>query len=328
MLRVPVIHLAQNYTPRRPAMAKESVENLCLKAQRAIKEGDNELARRLYLQALGLKSDSPDIHYGLATVCFLLGDLTSAAHHFKEVTRLDPLRAGAFINLGAVYNRLGQLDDAIPVLRRGIQIDSNRGEGYYNLGLAYRRKGQSDLAIQAYREAVRVNPRMPDAHYNLGNLYMEKEQFGLAATHYQQALDLRPNWEKADHGLQRAEAAQSPAPKKGVAAEEGPTAPPPTLDPERIVDPTLHAALLSTLHKATIESEGHGRGFLKILESEIEPAIKELSSCLLYPDSSATEIDACVQKFESAIANMRSIQRSLQHTMERVRTVGDQLLKS
>src|SRR5947209_1752104 len=114
-------------------MAKESVDNLCQKAQRAIKEGDNELARRLYLQALGLKSDSPDVHYGLATVCFLLGDLTSAAHHFKEVTRLDPLRAGAFINLGAVYNRLGQLEDAIQALRRGIQLDTGRAEGYYNL---------------------------------------------------------------------------------------------------------------------------------------------------------------------------------------------------
>ena len=55
----------------------------------------------LYLQALGLRSDAPDVHYGLATVCFLLNDLTSAAYHFKEVTRLDPLRAGAFINLGA-----------------------------------------------------------------------------------------------------------------------------------------------------------------------------------------------------------------------------------
>src|SRR5436309_11499421 len=159
-------------------MAKENVETLCQKAQMAVAQGEYEAARQIYLQALGLKSDAPDVHYGLATVCFLLNDLTSAAYHFKEVTRLDPLRAGAYINLGAVYNRLGQLDDAIPVLRRGIQLDTNRAEGYYNLGLAYRRKGQTELAIQAYREATRVNPRFADAHYNLGNLYMEREQFG------------------------------------------------------------------------------------------------------------------------------------------------------
>src|SRR5205807_9005802 len=109
-------------------MAKETVETLCQKAQRALAEGNNDLARQLYLQALGLRSDVPDVHYGLATVCFLLSDLPSAAYHFKEVTRLDPLRSGAFINLGAVYNRLDLLDDAIPVLRRGIQLDHTRAE--------------------------------------------------------------------------------------------------------------------------------------------------------------------------------------------------------
>ena len=110
----------------------------------------------------------------MATGCFLLGELPLAAYHFKEVTRLDPQRTGAFINLGAVYNRLEQFDDAIPALRRGIQLDTNRAEGYYNLGLVYRRKGQPDMAIQAYREATRINPRMANAHFNIANIYLEK----------------------------------------------------------------------------------------------------------------------------------------------------------
>ena len=55
----------------------------------------------------------PDVHYGLATVYFQLRELTSAAHHFREVTRLDSHRAGAFVNLGAVLNLLQQYDEAI-----------------------------------------------------------------------------------------------------------------------------------------------------------------------------------------------------------------------
>jgi tetratricopeptide (TPR) repeat protein len=311
-------------------MAKESVNTLCQKAQRAIAEGDYDGARRIYLQALGLRSDAPDVHYGLATVCFLLNDLTSAAHHFKEVTRLDPLRAGAYINLGAVYNRLNQLDDAIPALRRGIQLDNKRAEGFYNLGLAYRRKGQPDRAIEAYREATRVNPRMADAHFNLANLYYEKEQFGLAVAHYRHALELKPNWEKAERCLAQAEAAVAGAgPVQGHAgpeqSEEAPVTP---LDPDRQVDPTVQGGLLTNLHKATVDSESYGRAFLKVVEAEIEPAIKELSSCLLYPDSTAAELDECVQKFETAIASMRNVQQSLQSSMERVRTLGEQLLRS
>src|SRR5437764_7821508 len=153
-------------------MVLPTIEVLCQHARQAIAERDWERARQAYLQALGLKSDAPDIHQGLATVCFQLRDLASAAHHFKEVTRLDPLRAGAFINLGAVYNLLDRLDDAVTALRRGIQLDSQRAEGYYNLGLVYRRKGQIDLAIHAYREALRLNPRMADACYDRRNLYL------------------------------------------------------------------------------------------------------------------------------------------------------------
>src|SRR5579885_2879604 len=107
-------------------MVAESVEKLCQRAREAMEGRNWERARQLYLQALGLRSDSPDVHYGLATVCFQLKDLHSAAHHFREVTRLDPLRAGAYINLGAVYNLLDQHDEAMTALRRGIQLDPQR----------------------------------------------------------------------------------------------------------------------------------------------------------------------------------------------------------
>ena len=103
---------------------------------------------------------------------------------------------------------------------------------------------------------------------------------------------------------------------------------PPVLDPERTVDPNIHGGLLNVLHRATIESENQTRSFLQVLENQIEPAIKELSSCLLYPDKSMGELDDCVQKFEAAMHSIRSAQRSLQTSMEQVRTVGEKLIKS
>src|ERR1700692_2104972 len=106
-------------------MAKDPLEQLREQAKEALSRGQYQEARQIYQQALGYRSDNPDVHYGMATVCFLLGDLHSAVYHFKEVTRLDPLRAGAFINLGAVYNRLEQYEEALTTLRRGIQLDAN-----------------------------------------------------------------------------------------------------------------------------------------------------------------------------------------------------------
>ena len=310
-------------------METDTVDALCLKAREAIAQRDPQRARQLYLQALGLKSDSPDVHYGLATVCFQVKELHSAAHHFKEVTRLDPLRAGAFINLGAVCNLLDQVDEAVAMLRRGIQLDPHRAEGYYNLALVYRRKGQVDLAIQAYREALRVNPQMADAHYNVANLFFEKKQNGMAVNHYKQALQLRPNWDKAQNGLAQVEAAQNQARAavEGVTAAAAPAPATAAVDLDRTVDPLAQGEMLASLHHATIESENYGRQLIKILEAEIEPALKDLSSCLLYPNSPGSELDHCVHKFESAIISMRNAERALHDSMERVRGFGEKLTK-
>lgn len=315
-------------------MAKETVDSLCQKAQQAITTGDHEQARLYYQQAIGLRSDNPDAHYGMATVCFLQGDLPSSAFHFKEVTRLDPLRAGAYINLGAVYNRLEQFDDAVAALRRGIQLDLNRSEGYYNLGLVYRRQEQNDLAIQAYREAVRVNPRMADAHYNVANIYYEKDQYALAVAHYKQALEIRPRWEKAQRGLAAAqeamgsagaEAAQEAAQASAAPQSARPTRP---LDPDRLVDGNIHGELLRSLHRATIDTETHGRSFLETVEKRVEPAIKELSSCLLYADTPLAEVSTNIKAFEEAVQAMRALQDNLKNHISRVKIIGDQLLKT
>lgn len=312
-------------------MSVLSVELLCQKARQAFEQRDPERARQYYQKALELKSDSPDVHYGLAAVCFQMRDLPGAAHHFREVTRLDPLRAGAFINLGAVYNLLEAFDDAVNALRRAIQLDPQRGEAYYNLGLVYRRKGQLELALQAYREALRVDPRMADAHYNLANIFLERGQYSPAFAHYKQALELRPKWQKAIDGLRQAETAIHEEKEAGAAGppqeqlSDDPTdlaAIAARIDPELILNPNVHGDILQLLHRATIDSETHGRSFLQVVEGDLEQAIKELSSCLLQPSTTAHELNECIVKFEAAMKSMRDAQKNLQGTVQKIRNLG------
>jgi Tfp pilus assembly protein PilF len=314
-------------------MGPGKIERLLLKAKQAIANRDWEKAKQGYLMALALRSDLPDIHYGLATVYFQLGELTSAAHHFREVTRLDPLRAGSYINLGAVLNLLQQYDEAITSLRRGIQLDPQRVEGYYNLGLVYRRKGQLELAIQAYREALRLNPRLADTHLNLANLLVEKGQFKNAIQHYDQALSIRPGWEKAQEArevavaeLSREDVTQAKATGAAAAAPAASRtgrAPAAANDLDRVADPATHTALLSTLNQAAVTSEDCGRLFQQVLADELETAIKELSSCLLYPDGPISELDACVSRFEAALEHMRTAQSNLERSLTRLHALHE-----
>jgi predicted TPR repeat methyltransferase len=267
-------------------------------------------------------------------VYFQLRELTSAAHHFREVTRLDPARAGAFVNLGAVLNLLGQHDDAVAALRRGIQLDAQRVEGYYNLGLVYRRKGQTDLAISAYKEAIRINPRMADAHLNLANLHLEKGQARQAAHHYELGLQIRPGWDKALDGLDHAKAAIAQehagrGPASGDTATGGSSAvlrsAPAGSDLDRPVDPVTHHAFLTSLHQTTIATEETGRLLQKIIDEEVEGALKELSTALLHSSGSRGELDTCLTKFETALNRMRSAHQALKTSITKVEEAGERL---
>jgi cytochrome c-type biogenesis protein CcmH/NrfG len=304
-----------------------NVEGLCQEARQSIAQGKIEQAHELYLQALDLNAELPDLHYGMATVCFMMNDLESAAYHFKEVIRLDPTRAGAFVNLGAVYNRMEQFDDAIQILRRSIQVDPKRAEGYYNLGLVYKKMGQTNLALQSYLEATRLNPRMVDAQYNLANLYVELGRYNLAIVHYRQVLQLRPNWDKALAGLAQAEEAQNAQRQTETpveaASEPSEASESKTLD--KTVDPFAQGVLLDTLHHATIDSESRNKQFQQTIEQQIEPIIKELSNLLLSPDTKSMELEQCVKRFEAAVTTMLNSQRKLASSLERIYSLGEKL---
>lgn len=306
-------------------MEPGKIERLCLKAQQAIKNRDWERAKQAYLMALGLRSDAPDIHMGLATVYFQLRELTSAAHHFREVTRLDPLRAGAHVNLGAVLNLLHEFDEAIVALRRSIQLDPKRVEGYYNLGLVYRRRGQLDLSIQAYREAIRVNPRMADAHLNLGNLLVEKQLYRQAVQSYDEALKVRPNWDKALDGRAHAQGLMSgDRPKAAASAADQTSSGRSTIPEDKLIDLNVHANLLTGLSTAAEAAEGLGRHFQTVLLEEMDVAIKELSNCLLYPDAPSGELETCVSRFEQALEHVLSSQKDLEAGIARIQKYNAQ----
>jgi len=300
----------------------ETFDELCQQARGALGQGNAEAAKRLYLKAVGENPQSPEAHYGLATACFVLGEYESAALYFKEVIRLDPLRAGAYVNLGAVYSRLGQLDEAVKALRRAIQLDSRRAEAYYNLGLVYRRQGLVEQAIQAYREALRINPRMPDAYYNLGNLLLEMGRYSQAVAAYKEGLQINPNMEKARQGLAQAEAAlRGPEGERAVEAAE-PQGP----DLSRTLDPQADGAMLAALHRATKESEEHCRRLSQHLEHETDASIKELSSALLYPVKTGTELSDRIKRFEAALESMRDMTRTFQEHIKRLRELTEQLI--
>jgi tetratricopeptide (TPR) repeat protein len=307
----------------------DDVMTLCQKARAALAENNAQLARQCYFQALALSPDIPDVHYGLATASFMLNDFDAAIYNFNAVIRLAPNRIGAYINLGAVYNQMGRPDDALHVLRQAIKLDNTKGAAYYNIGLAYRQKNQIEQAIQAYREALSRDNRMVDAHYNVANLLQDLGRLQQAAEHYKAAMQLNPHFEPAKVGLHQIEMIQqasstklSTVTKAAVAAAAAPPSPSGSgyfVDPAQPVDPNLDGGVLGELHRGTTASERTTRELTAVLEQDLEPALKNLSAALLYSNTSVSELQERLEKFQEAMNRIKALQRSWQQNMVFIR---------
>jgi tetratricopeptide (TPR) repeat protein len=166
---------------------------------------------------------------------------------------------------------------------------------------------------------------MADAHYNLANLLLDMGRFSQAIAHYKQAMEVSPNFEKARLGLQQAEAALKAESGEKPAAAAGDVKVS-NVNLERNLDPVIDGPVLTALHKATIVFENYGRDFVKILESDIEPAIKELSSTLLYPDKASGELSERLERFEAAMDSLRAMQKNLQVSMKKLKEINERLL--
>jgi len=304
------------------------IDELCASGRVHLKAGRLDEAQAAFEEARQINDLDADVHEGLATITFLRQEYDVAVMHFERVTRLDPRRGSAWINLGAVYNRMGNHQKAAEVLRRAVQIEKKSGVAYYNLGIAYKQLKQWAMAVPAYREAIRLEPRMADAYLNLANVYTKLNNFAQSVTHYKKALELDPGLERAQRGLERAEAELDATKKKTtpfgrlVNPDGAPAAQGGTTIPSRTLSDEERQADRHTLHDVMTQVESDIDELLETLSDQLDPAVRTLNKMLTQPQSphgaSITKSEA-LDNFTEARAQYLPRLAQLQATLRRLR---------
>ena len=147
----------------------------------------------------------------LAMARFYNKEFPAAREIFERHTKQNSGHAQAWVNLGAVLNRLGEFRKAVEALRRALQKDRKCAEAYYNMGIAQRGQNMNTMAISAYKEALKLKPNLIEAHLNLGNIYVDMKNMGLALRCFQTAVQLDPDSKKARSSLEKAQLNQQNA---------------------------------------------------------------------------------------------------------------------
>lgn len=123
------------------------------------------------------------------------GQLSKAIEAYQQAIHNDSNYSYAWVNLGAIYNRLNQTIDAIGAYQQAIRInpgDISASIAWHNLGYSYYKSKQIDKAIEAYKQALSINTDYANAWFHLGLAYQDLKQTAKGIEAYKNALRINP----------------------------------------------------------------------------------------------------------------------------------------
>ena len=131
-------------------------------------QGEFELAKESYLEAIALDYTSGDAHYGLGLAEFSRGDYQAALFEFTEVTRLYPERFDGQFNRAVTLARLRRAADSAQAFKEAIAqaapeaSPTDRVQAQLGLAAQLELSDDWDGAATAYAAALELEPNNSD----------------------------------------------------------------------------------------------------------------------------------------------------------------------
>jgi tetratricopeptide (TPR) repeat protein len=155
-------------------------------------QGDFELARATYQQAIELDRTYALPFHGLAVIHSEQGEYESALTLYKQAierhTR-DSDRAASWDGLGDVFAALGRYEQAVEAFQQAIKLTPHEALPWYSLGNVYSALERYDEAIEPYRRAIELDPAYAWSYHNLGLVYERRGDYAPAMILFQQAIE-------------------------------------------------------------------------------------------------------------------------------------------
>jgi len=109
--------------------------------------------------------------YMKAVAAMKSGDMDEARSLFLEVINQQPGLANAHVNMGIMFIKNKSFDEAENAFNRALKLNPNNIYALNQLGFLYRKQGAFSKAKSSYEKAIDINSDYAYAHLNLGILY-------------------------------------------------------------------------------------------------------------------------------------------------------------
>jgi Tfp pilus assembly protein PilF len=170
-------------------------------AGKALSQGRADLAeqplRRVLAEAPGFAN--AQFLYGIA--CQMRGDSITAVEYLRKAARQRSDDPNILTNLGGALYDVGATEEAFVCLRRATKLAPMQASHWFNLGKALKLDWQLDDASDALRRALDLNEQHINARITLADIFTIRGNIPEAVVEYRRVLSLQPDQAQAWHGL-------------------------------------------------------------------------------------------------------------------------------
>ena len=175
-----------------PSFVAPIDKKLHTRAHKALREGDFDLAEKLYRELVVKDSHDNQARLGLSFSLYKQRNLQDAYDHAARVILVDPLSARAHALLGSVILASGNFRESVEEFRTAITLNEDEDLAISGLAMVDFYENRLEASIRGLRRAARLAPSEPDYIFNLGQAAARNEKYREAADAYERFLAIAP----------------------------------------------------------------------------------------------------------------------------------------
>lgn len=178
-----------------PALARANDEKTRERAERALREGDFEMAEKLFREILSKDPSDKAARLSLSFSLLKLGNLQDAYDHATRVLTIDPLSSRAHALIGASILAGGDFRMAIDEFHTALDLKGTEALAIAGLAMVNFYENRLEESLSGLRRAAFLDPNEPDFVYNLAIAAARGEHYKEAADAYERFLQIAPRYD-------------------------------------------------------------------------------------------------------------------------------------
>ena len=175
------------------AVVAQASDKALKRAERALREGEYELAEKLFLEVVSKEAHNSRARLGLSYALLKQRKLQGAYDHAAYVLAANPHSSRAHALVGAAVLASGNFRVSVAEFRTALSIKDDEALAIAGLAMVDFYENRLQDSLIKLRRAHFIDPREPDYIFNLAQTAARTERYREAADAYERFLDIAPH---------------------------------------------------------------------------------------------------------------------------------------